>query len=891
MKNLPLNTSRVIFIKIIISLLFPFYVSSQSVTSLTLINADNEQDIGTLVNGQVLNLYSLPTHNLNVRANTNPLKVGSVRFAYDANNNFRTENTAPYAFAGDQNGNYNAWTPTIGSHIIKATAYSGANASGNTGTSLTVNFMVKDTVTTPAGVSGELKKWHRITVTFDGPSVSETSIPNPFLSYRLDVMFTSSTGKSYKVPGYYAADGNAGETGATSGNKWQVHFSPDETGTWTYLVYFRQGTNIAVSDDPNAGTAVSLLNGQTGTFTISPSDKTGKDLRAKGRLKYVGSQYLQFAETGEYFRKAGADAPENFLAYDDFDNTPNYLRYRKSWAPHVQDWNTGDVTWKNGKGKGIIGAINYLSNQGMNTFSFLTMNIKGDDRNVYPYLDSTDFTRIDVSKVDQWEMVFEHADKMGMHLHFKTQETENDQLLDGGDLGTKRKLYYRELIARFSHHLALTWNLGEENSQTTQQRKDMAKYFYDHDPYKHNIDIHTFTGKQDTVYRPLLGTASDLTGVSIQTGTSNVYAETRKWVETSDSAGKKWIVANDEQGPSSTGVAADSEYTGNRGTVADNSETIRKSVLWGNLMAGGAGVEYYFGYNTGETDLTCQDFRSRAKSWRYARHALEFFHALLPFTELKPLNNVSWGLSLGKDSLVYVLYLKTGGSSKITLPPGNYTVKWYNPRKGGSLQNGSVTNIGSGTVSIGNPPSEASYDWTVLINRAGAPANNSTYQAEDYTAQNGITVDTLHKGYTGSGYVDYGGNSTWIEWNNIIDSSGSATLTFYYANGSTGNRQAAITVNGILVGNVTFAPTGSWTNWQTATINVSLNSGSNSVRVTANTSNGGPNLDKMEVSYSSVARPFITVKQEKIYDQDFSVYPNPTSGIVIIVSVVMSYLL
>ena len=33
---------------------------------------------------------------------------------------------------------------------------------------------------------------------------------------------------------------------------------------------------------------------------------------------------------------------------------------------------------------------------------------------------------------------------------------------DNGDLGPQRKLYYRELIARFGHHLALNWNLGEE---------------------------------------------------------------------------------------------------------------------------------------------------------------------------------------------------------------------------------------------------------------------------------------------------------------------------------------------------------------------------------------------------------------------------------------------
>lgn len=731
-------------------------------------------------------------------------------------------------------------------------------------------------------ISGELKKWHRVTITFDGVSASETGTPNPFLYYRLDVTFTQSSGKSYKVPGYYAADGNAAETGATSGNKWKVHFAPDATGTWTYIASFKKGTNIAVNDSLNAGTAVSPINGATGSFTISPSDKTGKDLRAIGRLEYVGASLMQFAETGEYFRKAGSDAPENFLAYEDFDNTPDSGGRRKTWAPHVQDWNAGDPSWKSGKGKGIIGAVNYLSDQGMNSFSFLTMNINGDDKNVFPYISPSDFTRIDVSKVDQWEIVMEHAQKMGMHLHFKMQETENNNLLDGGNLGTQRKLYCRELIARFSHHLALNWNIGEENTQTDQQRKDMAKYIYDHDPYKHNIVIHTYPGKQEEVYRPLLGTASDLTGVSIQTDTLNVYPETRKWVEASASAGKKWIVANDEQNPASVGVAADAEYTGNRGSVADNSEQIRKAVLWGNLMAGGAGVEYYFGYKTGETDLTCQDFRSRAKSWRYAKNALDFFHTYLPSAELKPMNNVSSGWCLGKDGEVYAVYLKKGGSSNITLPYGNYTVKWYNPRTGGALQNGSVTSVALGTVSIGNPPSNVTSDWVVLIKNNGMPASDNIYQGENYTAQSGTTISSTHKGYTGTGYADYGGNGTWIEWNNVIKSS-TATLIFYYANGSAQNRECSIIVNGTTAGNVSFAKTGSWTAWQTVTINVSLGNSPNTVRVVANTGYGGPNLDKMEVILNDSAARALKITEEKS-DQDLSVYPNPTFGDVNIIS-------
>ena len=151
-----------------------------------------------------------------------------------------------------------------------------------------------------------------------------------------------------------------------------------------------------------------------------------------------------------------------------------------------------DPTWKNGKGKGIIGAINYLSNQGMNSFSFLTMNIAGDDENVYPYISSTEVLRMDVSKLAQWEIVFEHADKVGMFLHFKLSEQENDQLLDNGSLGKSRMLYYRELIARFGHHLALCWNLSEEITNTIPQIRQFSDYIKRVDPYTHIVVTHTF---------------------------------------------------------------------------------------------------------------------------------------------------------------------------------------------------------------------------------------------------------------------------------------------------------------------------------------------------------------------------------------------------------------
>ena len=467
-----------------------------------------------------------------------------------------------------------------------------------------------------ADISGELKKWHKVTLTFDSPKTSETANPNPFLDYRLNVTFKHpEAGKSYVVPGYFAADGNAANTGADAGNKWRVHFAPGEVGAWTYNVAFRKGPNVAVSEDQSAGVSAGFMDGQSGTFRIAPTDKTGRDFRGKGLLQYVGKHHLRFAETGEYFLKCGADAPENFLAYEDFDGDFKTDGHKdeliKDWAPHVKDWRPGDPTWQNGKGKGIIGAVNYLASQGMNVFSFLPMNIAGDDRNVFPYTTYDERERLDCSRLDQWEIVFEHADKLGMYLHFKTLETENEMILDNGQLGPHRKLYYRELIARFGHHLALNWNLGEEiNNASHDQKVAWANYFWTTDPYQHHIVIHNMG---DPHY-DLLGDASKLTGFSLQTNKpdfSQVHRRTRDYVDRSVAAGKPWVVACDEPGDASHGLITDAEDP-----TRDNA---RKNALWGNIMAGGAGVEWYFGYKHPHSDLTCQDWRTRANMWRQSR--------------------------------------------------------------------------------------------------------------------------------------------------------------------------------------------------------------------------------------------------------------------------------
>ena len=569
-----------------------------------------------------------------------------------------------------------------------------------------------------AVIAGELKQWHKISLTFDGPTASEADSVNPFRNYRLDVTFKhTTTGKIYVIPGYFAADGLAQNTTASSGNKWRVNFSPDATGSWSYTVSFRVGGDVAVAASATAGNGTSF-HGTSGTFTVDATDKTGADFRGKGRLQEVGQHYLQHLGTKEYFIKVGAGSPENFLAFSDFDNTAAGRKPLHYYIPHLQHYRSGDVTWKGGKGKAIIGAVNYLAEKKMNSLYFLTMNVGGDGDDVFPWTSKAERYRFDVSKLPQWELVFEHMSRKGIHLHMITQEQENDQLLDTGALGLQRKLYYRELVARFGHHLGLTWNLGEENTNTAAQRDAFADYFNELDAYKHMIAVHTFPGDRDAVYTAMISHPV-ISGASLQLqGPSIVHAETLKWVKKSADSGQKGGVAVDELGAASMGVVPDANDLGHREIV--------HRVLWGSLMAGAAGVEWYFGYNYAHHDLTCEDWTSRDNMWTLSHHAAQFFRDYMPLPLVANYDTITSSTSdycFGKPGAVYAIYLPEGATTSITLPAGeNYTVHWFNPRVGGGLQAGTVSAVkGGSAVAVGRPASEASLDWVALLRRTSAP--------------------------------------------------------------------------------------------------------------------------------------------------------------------------
>lgn len=79
------------------------------------------------------------------------------------------------------------------------------------------------------------------------------------------------------------------------------------------------------------------------------------------------------------------------------------------------------------------------------------------------------------------------------------------------------------------------------------------------------------------------------------------------------------------------------------------------------------------------------------------------------------------------------------------------------------------------------------------------------------------------------GYIDY--SDSWVEWRDVnVPTAGTYRLQVRFANGSGKNATHNVTVNGNLSGAITYPHTG-WSNWGTVSMDVRLNAGSNTIRL------------------------------------------------------------
>jgi alpha-L-fucosidase len=255
-------------------------------------------------------------------------------------------------------------------------------------------------------------------------------------------------------------------------------------------------------------------------------------------------------------------------------------------------------------------------------------------------------------------------------------------------------------------------------------------------------------------------------------------------------------------------AAADGDYL----TYWDNNN---KTPVTLDYDLGSAKQVQYIGVNQREDSVVSGGTSNRIKQWR------AFYSS----------NGTSWGSAVASGTLpnargVVMLDLPATTTRYVRLEVTN--------TQGGSRLRVDESWIGSNYAGSGPPPPP--------------PPPNGHFEAESATIFHG-TVDSDHAGFSGTGFVN-GTNEvgSYVEFTVPDAQAGVATLTFRYANGTTTGRPMNLTVNGGTPTSIAFNSTTDWTSWTNATVPVTLTAGTNTIRVTSTTANGGPNLDYLEVA-------------------------------------------
>ena len=146
-------------------------------------------------------------------------------------------------------------------------------------------------------------------------------------------------------------------------------------------------------------------------------------------------------------------------------------------------------------------------------------------------------------------------------------------------------------------------------------------------------------------------------------------------------------------------------------------------------MAGGAGIEYYFGYGLPDNDLVAENFRSRDKSWDYGRIAIDFFHSQkIPFWDMRNVDalvgndkhdNSRYAFAKAND--VYLVYLPDRWNDEPRSFEASGAVhrglvrsaQWRRREEGQCRQRSKVGR----RAALGMPPDNPDEDWLVVVRR------------------------------------------------------------------------------------------------------------------------------------------------------------------------------
>lgn len=499
-------------------------------------------------------------------------------------------------------------------------------------------------------------KWHKVELVFNGPETEVAADPNPFL-LEVNVIFIAPDASAYTVPAFYDGDGQGGG----NGHVWKVRFSPNATGAWKYE---------STSAEPS-------LAGFRGTFNVDEPPDGSADFLKWGRLIYAGGHYLKFTDGG-YWIKGGCDDPENFLG-------SSFL---------FSDFNEPDIWASKRK------AADYLSGRKVNSIYCITNTIHGDRPDSWPWIgngtDSNNRDRFDVGKLLIWEDFFDYCQNRGLVLHIVLND-------DSGWIGYDSRLYFREMVARFGHHPAIIWNIGEEANEnySAAEQEGLAQQMKSIDPFGHPVTVQRKPGadlRWPFLGNPLFDLTSIQAGEGLKAFSAAILPDLGKIVRENRMASV--------QARHPIPVMID-ETSGVDLVDAATIFKMRTKVLYPIYLSGG-NFELHFkdSYGAIFNDGGKVKITALGLMWDDMFRARQFLEQV-PFAEMEAsqqlISSADRNFCLSKPGSVYAVYLSAGGNASINLSGGGgeYQVQWYNPKTGERADGGRVT--GGGWRSLGSP--------------------------------------------------------------------------------------------------------------------------------------------------------------------------------------------
>lgn len=202
------------------------------------------------------------------------------------------------------------------------------------------------------------------------------------------------------------------------------------------------------------------------------------------------------------------------------------------------------------------------------------------------------------------------------------------------------------------------------------------------------------------------------------------------------------------------------------------------------------------------------------------------------------------------------LRVQAGQSQYLTFLQQNATQAWNHRRTSDGII-GSDWTAPTGSAYVQSLAAAAGASILQFVppdNYTGNIAGNGLYEAENArrTLVGGVGMinESTQTGFNGRGYVaGWNTNGTSIDFYVNQNNAGTKTITFRYAAG-VGNASRYVKVNGVdVAANLNFSGTSGWSSWNTVSMTVSLQAGSNTIQLGYDTSKGNNNWLNVDQLY------------------------------------------